>query len=286
MSIASQDVTGDGMPEVFLSSMGDNKLQSLDDGSSGPAYSDVALAAGVTATQPYVGDTDLPSTAWHADFQDVNNDGFVDLYIAKGNVDAMPDAAANDPNNLLLGGPAGTFSEAGMEAGIAGFASTRGAAVVDLNLDGMLDLVEVNREAQVAVWRNIGWGLSDEPRSMGNWLALRLRQPAPNVDAVGAWIEVRVGDQVMADEVTIGGGHAGGQLTWIHVGLGRSDEAELRVHWPDGRQSSWFDVGANQFLLVDRATAAASRRLVPDRAIWEESEEVVGKRCECRQPGE
>jgi hypothetical protein len=38
MGIASQDVTGDGRPEVFLSSQGDNKLQTLAGGPDEPAY--------------------------------------------------------------------------------------------------------------------------------------------------------------------------------------------------------------------------------------------------------
>ena len=61
------------------------------------------------------------------------------------------------------------------------------------------------------MWRNVGGGDADAPAAMGNWLAVRLRQPAPNVDAVGAWVEVRVGDRTRVREVTVGGGHAGGQ---------------------------------------------------------------------------
>ena len=53
----------------------------------------------------------LPSTAWHAEFQDVNNDTFIDLFVAKGNVEAMPEFASQDPSNLLLGDPDGTFTE-------------------------------------------------------------------------------------------------------------------------------------------------------------------------------
>ncbi len=30
--------------------------------------------------------------------------------------------------------------------------------MVDLNLDGMLDLVQVNRRENVSLWRNVGWG--------------------------------------------------------------------------------------------------------------------------------
>ena len=44
MGIASQDVTGDGLPEVFLTSQGDNKLQSLVGDASKPTYDDIALA--------------------------------------------------------------------------------------------------------------------------------------------------------------------------------------------------------------------------------------------------
>jgi len=86
---------------------GDNKLQTLKEGAAGPSYHDIAIRRGVTAHRPFMGDDTLPSTAWHPEFQDVNNDGFVDLYISKGNVEAMADYSAADPSNLLLGQPTG-----------------------------------------------------------------------------------------------------------------------------------------------------------------------------------
>ena len=49
------DVTGDGLPEVFLTSQGDNKLQTLADGAAQPHYRDIALQTGVTAPRPYTG---------------------------------------------------------------------------------------------------------------------------------------------------------------------------------------------------------------------------------------
>ena len=103
MGIASQDLTGDGRPEVVLTSQGDNKLQTLDEGATGPSYHDIALERGVTAHRPVTGGDVLPSTAWHPEFADVNNDAFVDLYLSKGNVEAMTEYAAKDPNSLLLG---------------------------------------------------------------------------------------------------------------------------------------------------------------------------------------
>ncbi|MFM7411150.1 MAG: FG-GAP repeat domain-containing protein, partial [Actinomycetota bacterium] len=196
MGIASHDLTGDGKPEVYLTSQADNKLQTLDDDATGPAYSDIALERGVIAQRPYIGDDILPSTAWHPEFDDVNNDGLIDLFVAKGNVDAQIDYAKPDPNNLLLGRGDGTFVERGEEAGIANDARSRGAAVVDLNLDGMLDLVVVNRRVAGEVRRNVGTGTATAPQQLGNWVAVRPRQPAPNVNAIGAWVEVRVGSKV------------------------------------------------------------------------------------------
>jgi hypothetical protein len=252
MGIASNDITGDGYPEVYLTSQGDNKLQSLTDGSEQPRYGDIAIRRGVLAQRPYTGDDVMPSTAWHPEFQDVNNDSFTDLYVAKGNVDAMPEFAAKDPNNLFLGQPDGTFLEAAEAAGTVHFARTRGAALVDLNLDGMLDLVEVNRIENVKTWRGIGWGTADEAQQMGNWIAIDLSQPAPNSDAVGAWIEVRIGDRTIRREVTVGGGHASGQLGSSHFGLGPASNAEIRVTWPDSEEGPWIPVDANQLITITR----------------------------------
>jgi hypothetical protein len=54
-----------------------------------------------------------PSTGWHSEFADFNNDTLTDLFIAKGNVQAMPDFASFDPDNLLLGSFDGKFHEKG-----------------------------------------------------------------------------------------------------------------------------------------------------------------------------
>jgi hypothetical protein len=265
MGIASYDVTGDGYPDVFLTSQGDNKLQTLAVGSAQPRYRDIALKRGVTAAQPFAGGDVLPSTAWHPEFQDVNNDGFVDLYVTKGNVSAQPDFAQKDPSDLLLGQADGTFKEAADAAGILNFERGRGAALADFNLDGMLDLVEMNYRAPARLWRNVGSGTADSPAPMGHWLSLQVTQPGPNRAAVGALVEVRVGDTTMRRELTIGGGHAGGELGWTHVGLGPASDAQVRVTWPDGEVGPWLHVAADQFLDVTRGASEARPWLPPDR---------------------
>jgi enediyne biosynthesis protein E4 len=256
MGIATYDVTGDGYPDVYLTNQGPNKLQTLSQGPSAPTYRDIGLKRGADAAKPFVGtDVALASTAWHPEFQDVNNDGFVDLLVTKGNVDEQPDYARADPSNLLLGRPDGTFRESAIDAGIVNFARGRGAAVVDLNLDGLLDVVEVNYRDPVRVWRNVGGGSVTAPAPMGHWLAVALRQDGPNRAAVGAWIEVRIGERILRREVTVGGGHAGGQFGWLHFGLGPSGAADVRVQWPDGQTGPWLRAQGDGFAIITRGAS-------------------------------
>src|SRR2546425_1328821 len=263
MGIASYDLTGDGYPSYFLSSMADNKLRIRTGNKTQPTYTDSALPRGVTAQRPYTGGDTRPSTAWHAEFGDVDNDGLIDLFIAKGNVEAMTDAAQRDPSNLLLGQPDGRFIEGAPAAGIVSFARARGAALVDFNLDGMLDLVVVNRKENVKLWRNIGQGPAARPRTPGNWVELRLRQVGGNRDAVGAGIGVDIGGRTLRREVTVGGSHSGGQLGWVHFGLGAARLARVRVQWPHGDWGPWLSLAANHFTYVERGPLQSSDQMVP-----------------------
>lgn len=249
MGIASHDLTGDGYPDYFLTSMADNKLQTLQqipvDGAPQPRYADVALTWGVTAHRPHTGEDTNPSTAWHAQFEDVNNDGLVDLFVAKGNVWDMPDFAMRDPNNLLMQEPGGKFTEASVEAGVASTRQARGASLADFDGDGLLDLVVVNRNEPSELWRNATAGA-------GHWLAVDPRQEGTNRNAVGGWVEVKTGDHVQRREITIGGGHAGNTFGPHHFGLGTATKAEMRVIWPDGTEGAWQTVPADQVLRLTR----------------------------------
>ncbi len=52
-----------------------------------------------------------------------------------------------------------------------------GAALVDLNLDGRLDLVVINRRANMEIHQNV-------TSEAGTWIGLSVKQPAPNPDAI------------------------------------------------------------------------------------------------------
>ena len=243
MGIATRDLDRDGRDEVFLSSMGDQRL--MRQTGQDATFEDVPFSMGTTAHRPYVGDDGRPSTGWHIAFGDVQNDGRDDVFIAKGNVQEMPGLAMQDPNNLLIGQPDGTFAEAGDTAGIVSFHRGRGAALADFNADGLLDIAVLNRRAPLEIWQNT-------TPNTGRWLQLSLHSAGGNTGAVGTFVEVNDSQQTQSREVVVGGGHAGGVSGPLHYGLGRATQVKMRVKWPGRPWSDWDTVDTDQTLRVDR----------------------------------
>jgi len=262
MGIAEADLDADGQPEYALSSMGDTMLQTLDEEADEerPVYRDIAFERHMTAHRPYAGEDRKPSTGWHTQFADFNNDTRHDLFIAKGNVEAMPDFAAFDPDNMLLGNIDGSFHEAGGEAGIGLNRRGRGGVVEDFNADGMLDLLVVNRGDNASLFRNLGARTAWGNRPMGNWLRIELQNGKVNPAGVGAKIVVKTGNLSQSRTVQIGGGHASGQTGFAHFGLGVAERASVRIRWPDGSWSHQYRVFANHFVVIPKDR--------PDALYW------------------
>ena len=241
MGIATADINNSGFPSYFLSSMADQRMQLLSDGAGKPSYKEAQFTMGTSAQRPYAGGDLRSSTGWHTQFEDVNNDGLYDLFIAKGNVDRMPDFASKDPNNLLLQKADGNFMESGEKAGILSYRNHRGAQLVDLNLDGKLDLVVVARRENAEIWRNVS-------NDLGHFLEVKLVEDGGNRNAIGAWVEVKEANgKMMSRENFVGGGHVSGRAGFLHFGLAGETATQVRVIWPDGTKGDWQDVAADKF---------------------------------------
>ncbi|WP_025056162.1 CRTAC1 family protein [Sulfitobacter noctilucicola] len=241
MGIASRDLTGDGADEVMLTSMGDQVLQLAQPTGT---YTSAPYEIGTYAQRPHTGGDGRPSTGWHAEFGDIDNDSRADLFIAKGNVDQMPGMATRDPNNLLMQSTGGRFVEVSQAAGVATLSRSRGAALADFDLDGRLDLVVMNRRAPMELYQNVTEGT-------GNWLRIALSQEGGNRNAIGARVSVSTGARVQSAQKLVGGGHAGGQALPLHFGLGEATDAAVRVEWPDGTTTQ-TTVSAGQTVTISK----------------------------------
>lgn len=140
MGVAHGDYNNDGFIDYFITNMGqDFLLKNNGDG----AFADSTITAGlVSISLPYQGRSYL-AVSWGTVFFDFDNDGWLDLFWANG--DLSPPAKPN-PNKLYHNNGNGTFSDVTDEHGLGNHHLGRGVAVFDYDKDGDLDLVVVNQE--------------------------------------------------------------------------------------------------------------------------------------------
>jgi hypothetical protein len=182
-----------------------------------------------------------------ANFGDLDNDGFLDMYLGTGS----PSYGAILPNLAFRNDGGRRFADVTASTGMGHLQKGHGVAFADLDRDGDLDVV-LNVGGAVpgdryddALFRN--------PGGHGNqWLSLRLIGVRSNRAAIGATITARLpGGALRFREVTTGGSFGASPFTQ-HVGLGRASSVEvLTITWPASRTTQTFrNVRANQALEI------------------------------------
>ena len=196
---------------------------------------DTTLAATATAAQ-------LPEreSSWGVEFLDVDNDGWLDLYVPFGQ------RTTAEPDALLLN-EGGTFTRLAT-AGVEGTGWSMGVGVLDFDRDGCLDVVVSNRnEGGLRVLRNrCRWG--------NHWLQVELVGAGMNRDAVGAVVTAQVGGLSLREEVQLGSTSAH-STRWkpLHFGLGDSVLVDsLEIRWSDGSTQSMQNVESDQRLRIEQ----------------------------------
>ena len=184
-------------------------------------FEDVSEAAGVARVLNTMG----------ANFGDLDNDGFPDMYCATGE----PDFAAVYPNRMFLGDGRGGFLDVTTAGGFGHVQKGHGIAFGDLDQDGDQDVYAVMGGAYEgdvfpnALFRNPGHGR--------RWLTLRLEGVQANRSAIGARLRVTI-EQPNGDtrdiHATVGtGGSFGSSSLQQELGLGDATAIrELEVRWP------------------------------------------------------
>jgi len=128
----------------------------------------------------------------------------------------------------------------------------------DYDADGDLDIYVPtggaflgDRQAD-ALYRN--------PGTSNHWLHVKLRGTTGHRDAVGAQVRVRVGETLMMQEVTIGGGFGSTNSLILEFGLGEATSAdELEIRWPAGARRVLHRIAADQRILVVEAKPGYER---------------------------
>ncbi len=187
-------------------------------------------------------------TRWGAILEDFDNDGTTDLYVANGGVypvDMNSSDIYAEPNLLYQGTDDGPLRlvQSLDSAAMDEMHTSRGVAVGDLNRDGGLDLVVVNRDSEPYL-------LINRVPKRGNWISIELRERNGRI-ALGATVAYRTLSLEGYSFVSRDGSFLSSSDPRVHIGLGEGDLLmDLRVAWPDGQQEWFGDIAGNQLVTL------------------------------------
>ncbi len=241
MGVASGDVNGDGMLDLFVTNYKD-EANNLFLQSSDGFFSDSIAGVGLLAPGlPYVG--------WGTQFLDADNDGRLDLVVTNGHVGDFekPDVEYYMPTQVFRQELEGRFAELPPET-LGPFFSRkllgRSLARVDWNRDGRTDFVLSPIEAPVAL-------LTNTTTEAGNFLQIRLHARSTARDAIGSLVTVVTDAGSVQQQLTAGDGYLVSNERVLHFGLGSTDIIEsATIEWPGGVVQTIQNIPANCLLEV------------------------------------
>ena len=194
-----------------------------------------------------------------ANFGDIDNDGFLDMYLGMGS----PSYASLLPHVLLRNRDGREFVDVTASSGTGELHKGHGVAFADLDNDGDEDIVaEVGGATPgdshaMRVFENPGHG--------NDWIAVKLDGVTTNRSAFGARIAVTVenegrGRRTIHRQVSTGGSFGASPLEQ-HIGLGpRAHIVDVEVWWPASNTRQHFaDVATNQAIRIAERASAYTR---------------------------
>jgi hypothetical protein len=255
MGVDAADFDGDGDVDIFMTHLlGETNTLYVNNGKGW--FEDLSLTTGLaTPSKRYT----AFGTAWF----DYNNDGWLDLFVANGEVRIIPALRRrgdpfpmHQPNQLFQNLGNGTFQEVSTQAGRVFKLSevSRGAAFGDIDNDGDTDILVVNNSSPVRL-------LINEVGHKKPWLGLRLVERSGR-DATGARVAVYRNDELpLWRRVHTDGSYASANDSRLLVGLGNAAHVKkIEVHWPNGAIETWRDLPVNRYTVLSQGQSKESQQ--------------------------
>ncbi|HVR87555.1 MAG TPA: CRTAC1 family protein, partial [Planctomycetota bacterium] len=230
------DIDNDGALDLYVAGWGYAWLLHNDGAGH---FTDISASSGISA----IAGVAPTNAAFGVAFGDYDNDGYVDLFIAGGEI-----GGGNCPNLLFHNNHNLTFTEVGAAEGVRDVATTHvGAVFFDMDNDGDLDLF-VGHNPNL-VYRN--------NTNNSAWLKVRVQGSVSNRTGVGTKIWVydagHLGDPSFLRgfrEVSAGSGQASCPPAEQHFGVPAGASYDVRVRFPSGTVVNLLGKSAAQILTV------------------------------------
>ena len=252
MGVDAGDFDGNGTDDIFVTHLMD-ETDTLYTNMSQTLFEDRTREAGL-------GMPGRRFTGFGTLFFDYDNDGWLDLFIANGAVQLLPDLVRKkdpfplgQPNQLFHNTAKGSFVEVTDQAGpeLQLIEVSRGAAFGDVDNDGDMDVLVTNNNGPARLFLNqIG--------NRNHWLGLRVIGKSGR-DMLGAHIEIVVSEKnVLRRRARTDGSYLSANDPRVIVGLDSASHVQtVRVRWPDGSVEEWKGLEADRYVSLKQGTASA-----------------------------
>jgi hypothetical protein len=203
-----------------------------------------------------------PFVSWGTSFFDMDNDGWLDLFVANGHVYPQADATSGSmtyrqPMLLFRNHRDGTFEDVSSVFADMPLESRRGAAFGDINNDGNVDIVVLNVGEPPSLLLNH----NDSPNHR---VLFKLVGMKSNKAAIGARVTVKAGKLVQFDEVRGGASYLSQNDLRLHFGLAENDKmSEVSIRWPAGETEVLRDVPADFIYTVVEGSGIQQKVALP-----------------------
>jgi hypothetical protein len=198
-----------------------------------------------------LGQPSLPMVGWGTTFFDMDNNGWLDLFVANGHVYPQMDnvkgsAAYAEPMLLHRNLHNGTFEEVSRAAGLAAMPlqSRRGAAFGDIANNGNIDIVVLNVGEPPGLLLNTN-------QAPNHRVLFHLVGTTSNRAAIGGRVTVHAAGMTQFDEVRSGGSYISQNDLRLHFGLATATKMDsVEVRWPTGKTESFKDLDADKIYTI------------------------------------
>jgi hypothetical protein len=256
MTASVGDILNQGQYGIFVSNISEEGIlvqgnnMWMPKAGPGLQFENMANALGV----------ELGGWSFGAQFGDLNNDGFLDLYEVNGNVSLdhdrsywydyskvaggnraiISDAASWPPlkgrslsgyqqKRVWINDGFGQFKEVSQLVGAKDRYDGRSIVLADLNNNGALDAVVANQRGPLLLYKNT-------VSAGNNWIEFQLEGRESNRSAIGAQVHLFWNGQQQLQQVSGGSGFCAQNQRRLHFGLGNSSAIEkVEIRWPSGR---------------------------------------------------
>ncbi len=261
MGIAVGDYDRNGTMDIFKTNFaGDTSTLYANTGRG--LCEDRTFAGGIGLNTRWLG--------WGVGFLDLDNDGWLDLFLVNGHVypevDRVKTEAGYKQRKIVYRNlREGRFADVTERLGepVTTPKAGRGAAFADLDNDGDLDIAVNNIHDAPDLFRlDVGDARSAESGNdarrakSGHWLGLKLVGAQSNRSAIGARVRLVTADGAQVQEVRGGGSYYSQNDLRVLFGLGAATAiVRVEVRWPNGGAETWGALAPDRYHTLTEGTA-------------------------------